>query len=400
MSTVLQLLLLTLAVPLVLFVLYGFAMFLLSGLALLQSRSPAPATNLTRFVVLVPAHDEELLIGQTVSSILAARTPLNDVELFVIADNCSDRTSDIAQAHGARCLVRNDIVNRGKPYALDWAIRQLTLDLYDALVIVDADTRIDASFFERMAARLARGSTVLQGYFGVLNPDETWLTRLALLPGALKFKLHWPAKEMLGLSCPLAGNGMCFDIEVIKRFGWNAFSLTENWEYWAQLTLENIRTDSAPDAVIYSQVANSLSAGESQRMRWMRGRMDTSRRFAGALLKRGLAEASAMKLDATLELVRPSHANLLFWSGVYFGAAVVAYAWDPSIQLPLLVAGLILCAQISTYLTGFLLDRPPLKTWAALFMVPAYLAWKLLVSVRGAAGAGDRAWVRTKRNQP
>jgi cellulose synthase/poly-beta-1,6-N-acetylglucosamine synthase-like glycosyltransferase len=193
---------------------------------------------------------------------------------------------------------------------------------------------------------------------------------------------------------------MCFAIDIIKRFGWNAFSLTENWEYWAMLTLHDIRVDSAPDAVIYSQVADKLSAGESQRMRWMRGRMQTSQKYAGPLWRAGLRSWDLMKLDAVVEVERPSHAMLLFWSVLYAVVAAGAFSIWPTIDLPFWLALAVVAAQGIYFFTGFLLDRPPLKTWLALAMVPGYLVWKLLVSVRGAFGAGSRAWIRTKRNEP
>ena len=88
-----------------------------------------------------------------------------------------------------------------------------------------------------MDVHMRRGAHAIQGYYGVLNPEENWVTRLGVIPAAVKFRLHFPGKIAVGLSCPLAGNGMCFSREVIARFGWNAFSLTENWEYYIILTL-------------------------------------------------------------------------------------------------------------------------------------------------------------------
>src|SRR5687768_5084698 len=131
-----------------------------------------------------------------------------------------------------------------------------------------------------------------------MNPDENWLTRLSILPGILKFKLHHPAKHLFGLSCPLAGNGMCFAAEVFRRYGWNAFSIAENWEYYIMLTLDGWVVTSAEDAVIYSQVARSLKTGKSQRMRWMKGRIGTLRQYGPRLLRGIFARGGTVKLDA------------------------------------------------------------------------------------------------------
>jgi cellulose synthase/poly-beta-1,6-N-acetylglucosamine synthase-like glycosyltransferase len=384
---------------LALFVGHGFLTFLLSLVALASKRGAAAlAPSETRFVVLVPAHDEELLIEQTVRGILDADVA-GRVDLVVIADNCSDGTAEIARSSGARCLERKDETRKGKPYALDWAIRQLDLADYDALVIIDADTRIHKDFFSAMSGHLGRGSKVLQGYFGVLNPDQNWLTRLSLLPATLKFKLHFPGKELLGLSCPLAGNGMCFAIDVIKRYGWNAYSLTENWEYWAMLTLEGLVVSSARDAVIYSQVAKSLDAAQSQRLRWMRGRIDVARSYGRRLLLAGLLEPSAVKLDAFVELSKPTHALLLLWSLAYLAITGLAWSLDRAYVAPATLAAAILVAYFIPLFSAFVLDRPPLKTWLALLMVPRYLLWKLLLSARGVIASGERAWTRTRRHE-
>ena len=195
---------------------------------------PAPPPDarpgLTRFAVLIPAHDEERLIAQTVRSLRESDYPSERCTVYVIADNCTDRTAEIAAAVGAQVLIRVDTHRRGKPYALAWAIEQIELNTYDAFVVVDGDTVVDRRFLAVMDVHMRRGAHALQGYYGVLNPEENWVTRLGAIPAAVKFRLHFPGKITVGLSCPLAGNGMCFSREVIARFGWNAFSLTENWE--------------------------------------------------------------------------------------------------------------------------------------------------------------------------
>jgi 1,2-diacylglycerol 3-beta-glucosyltransferase len=400
MMSFISILLLLGALVLGIFVASQLLLFLLSLVALARGRNVAPQRDpTTRFVVIVPAHDEQLLIAQTVDSIMQSDYPTELRSLMVIADNCTDGTAEIARAHGARCFERAHATLRGKPYALDWMIQQLDLSQYDALVIIDADTRIAPDFLRAMERHLRRGERALQGYFGVLNPDQTWLTRLSLLPGTLKFRLHFPGKEVLKLSCPLAGNGMCFDIDIIRRFGWKAYSLTENWEYWVMLTLAGIRVASAPDAKIYSQVAGSLASGGSQRMRWMKGRLQTLKSYGGKLAARGLREPSLVKLDALLEVARPSHAMLFVWSVVYLGVTAALCRYNADYFGFLVAAAAIVGFQLVYFLVGFAIDRPPLRSWVALAMVPWYLAWKILVSMKGLASLRDRAWVRTKRHE-
>lgn len=392
-------LLAAMGVLLAIFVAHAVVLCLASLVAHAMKHGDAPARSTdVRFAVLVPAHDEEQLVRGTVRSILQADYPRQLITLVVIADNCRDGTARVAREAGATCLERTDDVRRGKPHALDWAIAQLDLDAFDALVVIDADTLVDGKFFRRMAAHLADGERALQGYFGIANAGQSWLTRLSFVPAALKYRLSFPGKRLLGLSCPLAGNGMCFEIGIIREFGWRAYSLTENWEYWSQLALRGIRVGVAADAIIYSEVARTLALGETQRMRWMKGRIGTLCDYGGKLLASGITGPSLLKLDAVIELARPSHAMLLVWNVAYLAAAWLLSLWDAALFPFAAFAAVLLALQALYILAGFLSDRPPPGAWLALLMVPWYLAWKLMVSMRALTTMRDRSWIRTRRN--
>ncbi len=364
-----------------------------------KNRKPVDGRCENRFAIIVPAHNEELLIGDVVKSLMDIDYPEEKYDVHVIADNCSDSTADIARRNGAQCHERFDDVRRGKPYALDWLISRLDLNNYDAYVIIDADTTVDGQFLRVMESYLANGAQAVQGYFGVQNPDENWLTRLSLLPGILKFKMHFPGKKLLNWSCPLAGNGMCFKAEIFKKFGWNAYSIAENWEYYVILLLNGYVPTSAEEAVIYSQVAKSLSAGKSQRTRWLRGRLDTLHRYWKPLLLGALRGGGLKYLDALVELVRPSHSMLFFWSLVHL-AVVSALALSTTMPVSLVwVSAVVFVSQVAYYLTGLIIQKAPLSTWLSLIMVPPYLVWKLSISVLGLVGMGDKRWVKTERHR-
>ncbi|VAW73272.1 hypothetical protein MNBD_GAMMA15-656 [hydrothermal vent metagenome] len=355
-------------------------------------------SELSRFAVVIPAHNEEVLIEGLVASIRSADYPQDKVDIHVIADNCTDSTAELAKAAGAQCHERNDLEHRGKPWALDWLFQKLDHDNYDAYTIIDADTIIDGAYLRAMDSSIRSGKQAIQGYFGVMNPDENWLTRLSILPGILRYIMQCPGKERLGLSCPLAGNGMCFSSDVIRTYGWKAYSMAENWEYYAILTLEGIQVVHEPGAIIYSQVANSLKEGKAQRMRWMRGRMDTLKRYGPRLLAETFSKMSLRYIDVAMELMRPSHAMLFLSVCGYLilSTLLVAFA---GLSAGFFYAALVLfVAQVSFFLSGLVIQRAPLKTWLSLVWVPVYLVWKLLVSFKGLVMLGDKRWVKTRRN--
>jgi cellulose synthase/poly-beta-1,6-N-acetylglucosamine synthase-like glycosyltransferase len=379
-------------------VLYQTVIGLAAIPAHLRPKRLPPGAQHTRFAILVPAHNEQGLIVDVVKSLLDAEYPAPRRRVFVVADNCTDDTAASARRAGAEALERHDLTKRGKPYAINWALERIPLQQFDALAIVDADTLVDTGFLAAMDRHIEAGERAIQGYYGILNPDENWLTRLGALPASVKFRIHFPGKRLLGLSCPLAGNGMCFSMDLIRRFGWRAFSLTENWEYYAMLTVADQIVMPAPEAVIYSQVARSLKLGQTQRIRWMQGQLETLANYWRALIRGAFKSRPFMKLDAIMELMRPSHSLSLAWSTIYFGVCVAAAWYMPHATWLVGIAAAMLAVQLLYFVIGLALERPPLRTWLALGMAPFYIAWKLAISVKGLLTMSERNWVKTTRN--
>jgi len=381
---------------------YQFIFVLISAIYWLLPKKPDTdiVNRKNKFGIIIPAHNEETLIGGLVESIQKSDYPKDHVHIYVIADNCDDKdkTVDIARSLGADVRERIDTEKRGKPYALNWLISSINLDEYDAYIIIDADTTVDKAFLTEMDKALKGGNEVIQGYFGVMNPDENWLTRLSILPGVLKFLLHFPGKKLFNLSCPLAGNGMCFSNTIFKKYGWNAFSVAENWEYYIQLTLNEHRVTSAEKAIIYSQVTNTLKSGKDQRQRWQRGRMDTLSKYWKLLIKKTFTDFDFSQLDALIEVLRPSHAMLIFWSVFFVLITAISYIFNDVFLNVFVFASVILSLQIIYFLSGLVVQRAPLKTWLSLFMVPPYLFWKVIISLSALKDRKDKSWIKTERH--
>jgi 1,2-diacylglycerol 3-beta-glucosyltransferase len=391
-----------LAIPgavLAVFAIYEIVLMVASFAWLLVRRQPPmPETPTTRFLVVIPAHNEGKLIADTVESVRNADYPSAQLRVAVIADNCTDDTAAHARNAGAVCFERADPSRPGKPQALHWIFQQVDLTDVDSVVIIDADTVVDRWYFRIMDGRLRHGERAIQGHYGVMNPEESWLTRLSVLPVTLNSYLMFPGKRALGLSCPLAGNGMCFDAAIIRSLGWNAFTLSEDWEYYLILVTHGYQVTSAPEAVIYGQVARTLDLGKAQRMRWMKGRIDATNIHWRALVRAAATRFSLAPLDALFDVARPTHAILFVWSIVYVAVCGVVWLVHPPALGIFLCALAILGAQVFYFLAGLIVARPPLQTWLALAMVPWYLLWKVGVTLKGLLSLRDRAWVKTTRN--
>lgn len=292
-------------------------LFLISDLALRvegsnPNRPPAPEPEIPdtvadrpSFLVLVPAHNEENVIGDCLESLARLDYPSSAFRIVVVADNCTDRTADIVRNTQADCFERENPAKRGKPYALAWTIDRLEVGEWDYTVVIDADTTVAPGFVTALAEAVqAGGTTHFQAYYGLSNTDETWLTRLSQLLVEVRYEVLFPRKERAGINCPLTGNGMCFRTDVFRDEGWPFFSLTENWEAFARLTAAGERIGFVPDARIYAEETTSTGESSTRRQRWLAGRYGVLVRSALPLL-RSKHISWLQKIDALSELLYP-----------------------------------------------------------------------------------------------
>src|SRR5947209_5415876 len=296
------------AVPAALLALLTGYLLLLTLAALITTpRRPLVGAARTRFAILIPAHDEQQLIGRLLDSLARLDYPAERVSVHVVADNCSDQTAAIARSYRVSVHERFDDEQRAKGFALRWLLRRLAfLELrYDAYVVLDADSVVDPSFLRALDARLSSGSQVIQAYYSVLNAAESPLASLRYSALAALHYLRPLGRARLGLSCGLKGNGMCFAAAVLDRFGWSWFTLAEDVEFHLALVRGGLRVDFAPEARVLADMPVTLAQAVSQNERWERGRLLLARKQVAALLLDGCRRRSALRIDAALEQVIP-----------------------------------------------------------------------------------------------
>jgi len=213
-----------------LYYLYHLMFFMVS----LGISRPAPGMpggpGKSRLAVFVPAQNEENVIYQSVRSILSSNYPREKLDVYVVADNCTDNTSNLARSAGARVLRRENKEKRGKQHALKWAFEQIDLKKYDAVIILDADNNIDPGFLRVMDHHLVSGDKVIQGYVETKNPGDSWITANYAYIFWYVCRLQM-IRTKLKLSAWLAGTGLCISTEIIRRVGWNVTTLVDDVEY-------------------------------------------------------------------------------------------------------------------------------------------------------------------------
>ncbi len=395
------------------FILFPFTAYLLatSIAALIAPRtrrldcgSVSLVTPRKRFVVAIPAHDEEAGIVSTVRSCLALDYPTSLYQVLVIADNCSDQTPLLALEAGARVIERVEPTKKSKgdaiAYLIDKLSRQGELDMLDAVVVVDADSTVDPLLLTRFAERLERGDDWIQCYYTVGNAGQSWRTRLMTYGFSLINGVLLRGQTALGFSAGFRGNGMCLSRRGLRRVPWTTYGLTEDLEYSWSVRIAGGRIAYVDDVAVY---ATMLSQGGkpavSQRLRWEHGRRMLKRKMIRPLLS-SPSLSWPEKIAATIELTMPT---ISFLSCTYLLLTLMALITLPNLHAqrnrPFFCYSIGFCYAITTlglllHLAGpFFLGLIPFSYVASFFYVPYYVFWKAVIWFQ----ARPTTWVRTKR---
>ena len=371
-------------------------------LTCLSGRQPAASSRARTlfFDVIVPAHDEAGGIRQTVSSLQQLDWPAERFRVVVIADNCTDETARVAREAGAVVIERNDPLHRGKGYALAHAFRWSRAEQKAAaVVVVDADSKASPNLLESFAARIETGSHALQAHYGVLNASASWRTRLMAIALGSIHKLRSRARERLGLSCGIRGNGWCVTHRLLDQIPYQAYSLTEDVEFGVDLGLAGHRVAYCDEAHVNGEMVTTETAARSQRQRWESGRLELIRSKVPILLSRAVSAQSLVCLDLALDLLVLPLSYIVLSVAALLGVAIVLELLGRSaFSLTLLSASSLDCAALAAYVgRGWVLSGVGLEGFWDLLRVPGFIFWKLVLLV---AGPKTTTWIRTKRERP
>jgi 1,2-diacylglycerol 3-beta-glucosyltransferase len=391
-----------------LFILIEGALALSSGYLLLlliaaldSARRPTtapidPPKPRLRFVVLIPAYDEQDGIQITLASLASCRYPADCRRTIVIADNCTDATADQARRAGAEVWEREDRAKFGKGFALAWALQRLQVDHdFDAVVILDADCLVSPNMLSAMEARVRCGANVVQVRYVVSNPSASYASALRFAAFALMSTVRPLGKQQLGLSCGLFGTGMAFTRELLDREPWDVAGLAEDAEYHLRLVEAGERAEFVSDAWVSSAMPTSFGAGFSQQARWENGKLQLIRRWSPRLMFSGLAKRDIVRVHAGFEWLVPPQSLIVAGS---LGAALVGRL--ASSKRLIALSSVTLTAQLAFVLMGLRLVGAPAQVYRALLIAPALIVRKVALYTRLLSGRGPTSWVRTEREVP
>ena len=366
-----------------------------------RREAPGPAAEAKdRLLVLVPAHNEEVLIARSVQSLIGQTYPRELFRVVVIADNCTDRTASAAVEAGAEVMVRTEPAAMGKGQALRWAMDRVLAapDRPDAIVVVDADSIADPDLVAALAAEMRAGHDVVQADYSLLGVDGSPRSELLSAAFLLFHRVRFNGRARLAMAANLVGNGMLFRSSVLESHPWDAFTGVEDLEYSLRLRLAGVRPWFAPGAHVAGPGPASSPGALRQRVRWEGGRFYVVRRYLVKLVAAAATRRDFSLLDAAIDLATPPLGLLTLATVGGLVATIVAIAAGgvapASVLIPWAVATVALPGFV---VIGLWSAGEKDEIWRLAFAAPGFLMWKLGAYLGMLRGHDVRRWDRTDR---
>lgn len=231
------------------------------------------------FAAVIPAHNEETVIADLISSLQNCDYPKDKLSIFVIADGCSDKTAEISRRLGAYVITRS--VSTSKGDALNDAFKKIVCDnRYDAVAVFDADNIVSRDYFSVMNEKLLSGFVAVQGYVDSKNPDSSWVAYAHSLWYWITNRTVQAGRANLSLGCSLEGTGFVLSAKLLRSIDLSTSSMAEDAEYTCILAENGVKIDYASDAIVFDEKPVTFKESVHQRKRWTRGITDVQGRFS------------------------------------------------------------------------------------------------------------------------
>ena len=329
-----------------------------------------------RFLVLIPAHNEAIVIGRCLE---AVRADARAGDLFlIVADRCTDETAEIARQFGARVLERGPEDKPGRAAARQAGLKHARSLQWDAVVMLDADSVIEPGFFDACQQALVAGADAVQARSESLR-GHSLAAEASLAAFALQGITIPRGRDRLGFSVRLRGTGMAIRRSLALAHEFRA-PAGEDLAFTLDLILDGTRCRHVETARLQSEGENRWSTFGGQKVRYEAGRMNAARAYVPRLLRRAIARRDVAAFEAAWFLATPPFALAALSLLTALAIAAVAHAW-----VLVAVFGAALLTLALVIITGLIQARAGIRTWLALLAAPWYLAWKAIIQVRALA---------------
>ena len=342
-----------------------------------------------KFMAIIPAHNEEIVVGNLIASLQKQNYPKDLYDIYVIADNCTDNTAEVARKAGAIVYERFDEEHKTKGYALDWFLKQKIEEnaQYDAFCIFDADNIVDVDFLKNMNKKLCQGEEVVQGYRDIKNPTDSWVSAGYAIFYWTMNRFYHLARYNLGLSPLINGTGFMVKFDLVKPTnGFDTVTLTEDIEFSLKTIISGKKLGWATDAIVYDEQPVGFKQSWSQRSRWTVGHIQCLKEYTKPLAAAVKEHKTLMNFDGLLYMLGSipmfvlTIVLLLLNFVMYFGNGMTTTDLIINCLRYLLPTFLL---PIFTAIIIMILDKKPIKPMLkGLALYPLFLGSWLLINFK------------------
>ena len=376
-----------LMVPVTVFLLQILAAILLAK----PSTMKLEADKRPIIAVIMPAHNESLVIAQTIQSILPKLSSQD--QLLVVADNCEDDTATIARNLGATVIERTNLLERGKGYALDYGLQHLKANPPQIVLIIDADCMVENDAINQLAIACVAYQRPIQAlYLMQSQPNPSLKARIAEFAWLVKNKVRPLGFKALGLPCQLMGTGMAFLWADIVKVDLASGHIVEDMKLGVDFSRMNKAPVFLPQALVTSVFPPTAEATNTQRTRWEHGHLSMILTEAPHLFFEAIKTKNRQMLGLALDLIVPPLVALTLSC-----VALLIVSFLFSIQLALLLSTVILFALASAVLLAWGFFGRHIISFNQLCYAPIYALVKIPLYIKFFFNR-QVEWVRSKRD--
>jgi glycosyltransferase involved in cell wall biosynthesis len=345
--------------------------------------------------VLIPAHNESVGIIATLNSIQSQLRPQD--RMLVVADNCTDDTAEVAENNGAEVISRQDSKNRGKGYALDFGLKQLSQNPPDVVVIVDADCLLEANALSQLAANALHRVRPVQALYLMYAKGNNLKSKIAEFAWCVKNLVRPLGYANLGLPCQLMGTGMAFPWATISKADLANGNIVEDMKLGIDLSIAGAPPVFCLQSKVTSYFPMASEVQSGQKVRWEHGHLAMILEESPRLFIHGIMKRDINLLAIAFDLAVPPLAllvMLLFGYAGMTGAILILYdVGHLAFQLTLFSLA-ILTGAIAIAWWGWGKNIISLST---LLLVPVYIILKIPHYVKFLFNR-QKTWNKTERD--
>ncbi len=256
-----------------------------------------------KFAVVIPARNEEIVIGNLIQSLNNQNYPKGKYDVFVLPNNCEDNTEEVAKSYNVQIINCENTKSKGD--VLRYGFKYLKDSNYDAYLIFDADNVVHPDFIKEMNDVLVSGYRVAQGYRDSKNPSDTWISASHSLHYIIQNYFMNRARKNINKSCFVNGTGFMISKEYLDENGYNSLTITEDIELNVNCGLNNEQIAFVENAVTYDEQPISFDVSWKQRKRWSVGTLQCLKSYWRKIAKDILKNKNFGSVESMMFLTAP-----------------------------------------------------------------------------------------------